>query len=718
MVVHLRPWPLRGRLFGLVIALFVASCATPQPAPLPAAPSPTPFPAPEAHFRAGFGRADITPPPGPGLAGYGPEGRPAAGYRVRLQARALVLEDTRGERLAFVVVDLASIGANLHRLVAERILPETGIGADRLVIAATHTHSGPSHHYGERAYNLMSAGVEGYDPTLVDFLTVRIAEAVTEAYRTRHTARVAWAQAPVWRQTRNRSYEAYRQNQPRPTPPFEPPAGIDPLEAAIDPTWTMLRVEVEKPDRSGFEPAGALSIFAIHGTGNTAAGDLFDADIHGLVAQGLERHIDSRNGLGRRFRARAVHLFANGTEGDVSPNWPVGTRCDPPELKPARRPGGPRTHGGWEWQYPPAQALEACQGAARDYVNEVSDTLAARAARMFDALDGELARDPFPRVFISRAFDTIALANEPDLCHKPRTGTSTVAGAEDGRTRYTGWRLLGLFPIGFEEGGSAIRRGSTGCHREKRILLGPFQGWAVGEHGYPEVAQVSVIRIGTMLLGTVPAEVTTTAGLRMKQAIRNGAHGDEVAMIGLANGFLQYVTTAEEYRLQSYEGGSTLYGPNSAEVIARRLSEVASRLGPVGDPSPDAPSGPLVGYPGEVRQVFQPPTDAPSDSGARRLLDVRCVDSTLAVRWMGAEPGWFAPYRGQVLEIRDPNGDAAAWDDDRYVTVRMLRMQGRGNAIWEATWERAAPGGRYEVVLLERPPFQEIRQPVECRPRR
>jgi len=98
-------------------------------------------------------RVDITPPPGVGLAGNGPEGAEARGYRVRLYARVLVLADSGGNRLAVVVADLPLSSALLHRRVAELTRRTDGIGADRLVIAATHTHAGPGHFFEAAAYN-------------------------------------------------------------------------------------------------------------------------------------------------------------------------------------------------------------------------------------------------------------------------------------------------------------------------------------------------------------------------------------------------------------------------------------------------------------------------------------------------------------------------------------------------------------------------------------
>ena len=96
MISHAVRLPAR---FCLCLLALAACRLDPQPLPV-VAPQASPVPT-HAGLRAGFGRADITPPPGPGLTGNGPEGKRSRGWRTRLYARALYLEDSRGERLAW-----------------------------------------------------------------------------------------------------------------------------------------------------------------------------------------------------------------------------------------------------------------------------------------------------------------------------------------------------------------------------------------------------------------------------------------------------------------------------------------------------------------------------------------------------------------------------------------------------------------------------------------
>src|ERR1044071_8356094 len=132
----------RRRFLWVVATPAFTACCSMQ-LDMPGRLSPLPRPAAAPGLEAGLARVDITPPPGVGLAGNGPEGRAARGYRAVLYARVLVLADGGGNRLAIVVADLPLSSVLLHRRVAELTRRTDGIGADRLVIAATHTPAGP-----------------------------------------------------------------------------------------------------------------------------------------------------------------------------------------------------------------------------------------------------------------------------------------------------------------------------------------------------------------------------------------------------------------------------------------------------------------------------------------------------------------------------------------------------------------------------------------------
>ena len=93
------------------------------------------------ELRVGAAAEVITPAPGTPLAGYY-EHREATGVHDDLYAKAIVIERD-GVKAAMVVCDLLTLPRTIvddaRRLIAEK----PGIPADRVMISATHTHTGP-----------------------------------------------------------------------------------------------------------------------------------------------------------------------------------------------------------------------------------------------------------------------------------------------------------------------------------------------------------------------------------------------------------------------------------------------------------------------------------------------------------------------------------------------------------------------------------------------
>ena len=163
------------------------------------------------------------------------------------------------------------------------------------------------------------------------------------------------------------------------------------------------------------------------------------------------------------------------------------------------------------------------------------------------------------------------------------------------------WKTAAAFASwalsGFEGGLVGAFRGVVSgnvreSHRPKPVLLhfGDANGVARDHDQDAWVAvdvPVQVLRVGTLLVACVPAEVTTAAGARLVRWIKataaeaagGGATDDwEVIVTGLANGYSGYVTTPEEYAAQRYEGASTLYGPNTLGAYAECLCELTRDL--------------------------------------------------------------------------------------------------------------------------------------------
>lgn len=93
--------------------------------------------------RAGVAKADITPAGPIWLSGYASRTKASEGAVTRLWAKALALEDGRGERLVVVTTDLIGLPKVVTDVVGARVLKEFGLDRPRLLLNSSHTHTGP-----------------------------------------------------------------------------------------------------------------------------------------------------------------------------------------------------------------------------------------------------------------------------------------------------------------------------------------------------------------------------------------------------------------------------------------------------------------------------------------------------------------------------------------------------------------------------------------------
>lgn len=97
-----------------------------------------------AEWKAGVGREVITPPSPMPMAGYASRGGThATGKLHDLWAKSLVLEDASGRRCALVTLDLCGIDAPLSQRVCEQLKQSFGLERHQIMLATSHTHSGP-----------------------------------------------------------------------------------------------------------------------------------------------------------------------------------------------------------------------------------------------------------------------------------------------------------------------------------------------------------------------------------------------------------------------------------------------------------------------------------------------------------------------------------------------------------------------------------------------
>jgi len=135
---------------------------------------------------AGAAKVDITPALGVPLMGYGARVGGAAGVADRIHARALSLESHSRHPILVVSAELCLISSAQATDLRGRIAARTGLPLDAILVACTHTHSGPDTGIAER-----SAGRP--EPAHVVGLFDGIVAAGELAWRNREPATLAWA---------------------------------------------------------------------------------------------------------------------------------------------------------------------------------------------------------------------------------------------------------------------------------------------------------------------------------------------------------------------------------------------------------------------------------------------------------------------------------------------------------------------------------------------
>jgi len=258
------------------------------------------------QLRGGATAVDITPLRFPVSMTGGFQDRLAMQAHDRLHARCVVIGD--GEtRIAIVVCDSCLITRDIYDRSKTAAARATGITVNRIVTAATHTHSAPT------AVPLAQCNP---DPEYVEHLTRQITQAIIEANAKMQPVEVGWGTAQVPEEVSNRRWFVKPQAlQPN---PFQEPGDqvrTNPsrgtgllIEAAgpVDPTVTFLSVRSARG-----QPVSLLANYGLHYVGGIPPGQL-SADYFGEFA----RQIASR------FKADAasdfVGIMSNGASGDVN----------------------------------------------------------------------------------------------------------------------------------------------------------------------------------------------------------------------------------------------------------------------------------------------------------------------------------------------------------------------------------------------------------------
>lgn len=111
--------------------------------------------------------------------------------------------------------------------------------------------------------------------------------------------------------------------------------------------------------------------------------------------------------------------------------------------------------------------------------------------------------------------------------------------------------------------------------------------------GVAKTVPFALLQLGHAFISFVPGEITLAVGQMINDAVLKSPRSKakttdlqpkapvpkhDAVIVGLANGYMNYVTTRQEYALQAYHGSSTVYGIQSAHFLTYTFECLARHL--------------------------------------------------------------------------------------------------------------------------------------------
>jgi neutral ceramidase len=517
--------------FIALLSLWLSACQTPSAHYQFANATPQPLSAQTANLLAAVLEVDITPPPGLPKAGFSTWAEYGDGFRTRLKARVFYLRAKGGEPLVLVQTDLLAGSEILHAALSQRLAAVTEIAPQNLVLTANHTHAAPGQYFGSDFYNKHASNAAGFDQRWFNVLAQRLEGAIVQARGQLRPAKLAVGQSEIWGQTRNRSLPAYLNN----PEVSDKDASPDRVLKAINPTLTLVRIDLQDADGE-YRPRGAFSSFSIHGTGIGSDTGFYHADVWAYIANELAWRVQQQYGL----TEKPIHGAFEATHGDMAPN-----------VKPGQ-----------------LSFVEA---------RRVGSNIAAQAFALFRQLDGQL----HDSVQLHSALREVDVLQQPQignitLC-QPAVGAALAAGASEHLSPVL-WRLPFIHP------GQPKTWFADDCQGAKHWLGTDWlQPLILPPAEFPHRLLLQTLQIDNSYWAMLPFEVTVMSGQLIAAQLQHGLAqagrpAAPLVVSSVANGYTGYVTTPSEYALQYYEGGHTLYGPQTAPFLAAHSARLLGEM--------------------------------------------------------------------------------------------------------------------------------------------
>ena len=476
-------------------------------------------PVEKGALKAGYARADITPPLGVFMPGYYKD-RHAKSVLDPLEIACVAFSD--GKTTALIMqFDTEALSDLVADGMRDAIVKATGVNRDAIMLHASHTHDG-GHLAVKQKQGASSVG-KGQGPLTdlyVRMATTRAADAAVEAIRDLKPARLSYNRSVAKRISFTRRW-LMKNGKVRTNPGTNNPDAVRPVGNPPDETVQVLRI-----DREGGLPICVIN-FQTHP--DVVGGETITADWPGLTRTVFEA----------ATFGETLAIVINGTQGDLN-------HCN---VKP--RPG--------ELNGLTRDFDDVDRGY--DHAKHMANVLASAALSVWMKCipleAGEIhTATSFVNVPSNRAKDTdeknLAWAEDVWALHEKAEKDGVAGGEKDYVTAKYGWKGMELTTEVARAG--RIRRLKDGPDAFDLPLI----GFSIGK---------------SVAFGGFPGEPFNDIG----KAVKKGSPFTLTILSCLTNGSRGYFPFSDSFKEDGYEAATSPFGPSVADdLVAGQLKLLKS----------------------------------------------------------------------------------------------------------------------------------------------
>jgi len=712
------------------------------------APSANPLPAPASNgnvisdsrcngnqqFLFGAAKADITGPAG-GKIHMGNESPDnySTGIHIRQYSRSfIVVSPCNGQRVVMGLTDTGMLFESVRQAVLDLIAADPILAPlyrpENVMLSATHTHSTPGGQAHFTAYNALRGGHETQAFAItVEGLFKSIQQAHANLAASPDPGKILINHGELLGATKNRAEPAYGFNGEAERAEY-----LDINGGEINTSRLMTLLKFQRDDDT---EVGSINWFAVHPTSDA----LSEYGLGGIPISGDNKGYASY--LFERFKAADapndseafVSSFMQADEGDIFTQLYFDNddlRAEKDADLPANEPSPVTVANGLAQlnralslydnaNQPLSGPVDYRFGYVQMDAVTVSDPVVLASLNHPASMDADPKRTCSASMGISfPAAGHGAQPGEQGLftpagvnCSDPDAADAVIQdfmnGAGGNAPAFTfayavGCNFQNVPPL------SGV---DLSCQADKPVLFvfGP------PVNASANILPFQIFRIGNLAILGLPWEITTMAGRRLRDTLLDVLKVDGVdfaVITGLANDYVSYLTTREEYALQMYEAASNQFGPWSLAAVqqeTRRLAiDMVTGAATIPGPTPPRTSPDLI-------QTLPPQggDQAPPGSSFGAIVtqsaDEYAPGDTVRVVFQASGPNSDLKTNGSFLfiEQQDSNGDwqtiaidadpetSFVWQSDSFEPQFNASTTSTAEILWRIP--RNQPPGNYRI---------------------